>query len=117
MAVAEQVRREFQTGFRGERAGIARNHGPAVDVVDQDESATWFEAGFQRAQGLRNILEMVEGGVADNAVERLIPSEVICVFPPIVNVWGGPLGAGNGEHRLRDVDGHDGAEMTGKLVR
>ena len=117
MAVAEEIRREFQTGFRGECTGVARDRGPTADVVDEDESTPWLKGSFQDAQGFRNILKMVEGGMADDAVEGLVQSEMIRISTPIVNVWGGPSGAGNGEHRFRDIDGDDRGEVTGKQVR
>src|ERR1017187_2025213 len=116
MAVMKQIRREFQTGFRDECAGIARNHGPTADVVDQDESTPWFEGSFQHPQGFRNILKMVKGGVADNSVKPLVQREMVRVRQAILDIRGGPFGAGNREHRFRDVDSDDRGEVPRKVV-
>jgi hypothetical protein len=43
--------------------------------------------------------------------------EMIRIFVPIVDIHGGSFGAGNREHGLRDVNGHNGGKVAGKFLR
>ena len=60
---------------------------------------------------------MMKRGVADNAVEGLFQDEVVGIFAAIFDVGCGSTGASDGQHRFGKIDGHNGVEMTGKLMR
>lgn len=109
-AVATQVARQVAHGPG--QVDPARRRGPLGDVVHQDHRATRRHQPAEVAQGRVEVVQVVEGGDAEDQVEPVRVDEPEQVAGKVADAWVAAPPAGDVDQRPAEVDAHDLVETV-----